>query len=52
MNLWITGTDECDFEIPILPDIYGINPLDRCLGINQLRNKYQSVFEKLDDTNA
>ena len=23
------------FEIPILPDMYGVTPLDMCLGINR-----------------
>ena len=30
----ITGIDECSFEIPILPDIYGKTVLDYCLGID------------------
>ena len=45
MNLWITGTTECEFEIPILPDIYGTNPIDRCLGVSKIRRRNQKVYK-------
>ena len=32
-NFRITGVDECSFEFPILPDVYGKTALDYCLGI-------------------
>ena len=32
------------FEIPILPDMYGYNPLDICLGITQQEKEFKNIF--------
>ena len=46
------GTEgiEHSFEIPILPDMYGITPLDICLGINKHRAADQNIFWRTEDS--
>ena len=41
-DIRITGAENgCTFEIPILPDIYGLTALDLCLG---LYVNYENIF--------
>ena len=47
----ITGaTDGCEFEVPILPNIYGQTPLDICLGL-PIKEDKNGIFQvkKLSD---
>ena len=47
-QLWITGADDgTSFEVPILPNMYGENPLEICLGISQTnkRNLFENIFK-------
>ena len=45
LQLWITGADEgTNFEIPILPDMYGVTALDVCLGIRNNLNRHLGIF--------
>ena len=56
----ITGaTDGCEFEVPILPNIYGQTPLDICLGlpikkdpykIFQVKEKSPNEYQKKDNS--
>ena len=48
-QLWITGADDgCSFEIPILPDLYGMTPLDYCLGLKQRKKDLNTkVFRRI-----
>ena len=41
--------DGCTFEVPILPDIYGLTPLDICLGIKKGADPHKFI-EKLPET--
>ena len=51
-DLWMTGSEgeEIQFEIPILPDMYGITPLDICLGINKHRAADKKIFWRASDS--
>ena len=57
LQLWITGADDgTNFEIPILPDMYGETALDVCLGITKTRKQQHNVFvqrkESVDGSNS
>ena len=43
-KLGITGIEECNFEIPILPDIYGTTPLDLCLFDSNNQQTDNNIF--------
>lgn len=44
LKLKITGIEETDYEIPLLPDRYGLTPLDICLGIHKQDRKMKYCF--------
>ena len=47
--MWITGADEgTNFEIPILPDMYGLTALDVCLGITKHPHEHLGIFLQID----
>ena len=50
-NLDITGVKNCNFEIPILPDIHGMTALDHCLCL-RIRLDKTGIFVPLGDQKA
>ena len=40
------GDEGCDFEIPLLPDMYGATALDICLGIDLSSKDGKHIFHQ------